>query len=516
MNREHIVLLLTDSNFSIHLATRNQSIFLAQSPTGEAAAALLRVWMAKKPHTDFHLLLDLADEDFCREPIPHLAGSDRRAFITRKLDQTYLHTPYRHSLLQRDAKHNGQRHALLSAIPRQEEIDRIVTLLLQQRCALIGIYSVALASDELYRRLGYAPACRLLISHHAHGMIRQSYFSALGLCLSRVVSMGHATSANLASQTRQLHQYLLSRNAIAREQTLQVHLIVDKDSASEFTEAFSTELPAGASYIATHIEPVSNLANKLGITGSCNNWQVLLLSAIARGWIPNHYAPAPARRYFVLRKLKKALQAASALLVVLGLAIGSARYSTAQEQQRLLAETAQQIQAEATQQNTLQASIMRIPAFEKQADIALYQAHLAHWPDVEQSAQRISQILLNHPVLVIDSFTWHAHTGPQLPDDDAIESPSPVSAQHTTGTPRWQIMTLNGHIASLGDDYRRINHEIERCLAALASLPHSTVSLRKTPLDLRPQNRISQQALEGQGIPFILYVMLAPAGELAQ
>ena len=512
MSREHIVLLLTDSSLSIHLATRNASSCQALLPIGEAAHPLLRDWIAKRPHADFHLLLDLADEDFRHESIPHLTGPDERAFLARKLEQAYLHTPYQHSLLQRDTQNGDRKHALLSAITRPEEVDRLVTLLLQEKCALLGIYSVALASHEIYLRLGCTPDSRLLISRNTQGVIRQSYFSPQGLRLSRLVHIANGASASLATQTRQLHQYLFSLNAIAREQTLHVHLLQDNEAASAWAEDFSQAQDADVSHFSTRIEPVARLASKLGFTEPCASGQALLLSAIARGWIHNHYAPAPARRYFLLRRLKQAIQTASMLLIMMGVTFTGVRYSVAREQHRLIEETQQQIQIESARHTTLQADIRRIPAFEKQADIALYQTHLAHWPDVEQSAQRISQILLNYPFLLIDSFTWHAHTSPHLPDDDAIESLPSAS----TDTPRWQIITLSGHIASLEGDYRRTSREMDQCLSALASLPRSTVSLRKSPLDMRPQSRITQQALEEQNTSFVLRIVLAPEGNIAR
>ena len=47
-----------------------------------------------------HLFIDLSEEDFRLDTIPHVGGSDREAILNRKLAQIYRNTPYRHALLQ--------------------------------------------------------------------------------------------------------------------------------------------------------------------------------------------------------------------------------------------------------------------------------------------------------------------------------------------------------------------------------------------------------------------------------
>src|SRR3989339_344941 len=52
-----------------------------------------------------YLLVDLIEEDFRQETVPHLFGRSRHALLERKFDQFYRGTPFQQAtLLQRDRK----------------------------------------------------------------------------------------------------------------------------------------------------------------------------------------------------------------------------------------------------------------------------------------------------------------------------------------------------------------------------------------------------------------------------
>ena len=72
MSTPTIILLLTNTGLSAFLANRKtaQPLLPATDETGEAEA--LRELAQKWPHARYHLLTDLAEEDFQYEQVPHL------------------------------------------------------------------------------------------------------------------------------------------------------------------------------------------------------------------------------------------------------------------------------------------------------------------------------------------------------------------------------------------------------------------------------------------------------------
>src|SRR3990167_6907756 len=99
-----------------------------------------------------YLLVDLIEEDFRQETIPHLFGSNRSALLERKFDQFYRGTPFRQAtLLQRQKTGRRDDDMLFSALTNPSLIKHWLDILLAQQTPLAGIYSVPQISAPLVK-----------------------------------------------------------------------------------------------------------------------------------------------------------------------------------------------------------------------------------------------------------------------------------------------------------------------------------------------------------------------------
>ena len=104
--------------------------------------------------TPTFLITDLIEEDFQRESIPHVFGKAKKALIDRRLNNLYRDTRYR-SAVQQGREKDGRRDdkMLFSALTNEPLIKPWTDALNSKNIHLTGVYSVALLSGLIYKKL---------------------------------------------------------------------------------------------------------------------------------------------------------------------------------------------------------------------------------------------------------------------------------------------------------------------------------------------------------------------------
>lgn len=508
MSTPILILLLTDNHLGIHQASRNTCDAIAELTLDEAGLTELRNIVRHWSAARFHVLVDLAEEEFQFETVPRLNGADQRALFTRKLDQHYRSTPYRRIALR--GRHGKQDRLLLSALTRHEQLDQVMATLLAEKCAVAGIHSVALASVELLR---LEHPHLLLVSHTEAGCWRQSYFTPEGLRFSRLgqppaENAGTPHAASIAEYTLQISQYLNTLRNLRHDDALAVVLLTDTDDPPQLGEAFQQALTAQAPQIRVHIEPVATLATMLGFADDCNSWKALLMQAIARGQIRDHYLPRPAGRYHRLRRLGRGIHWSAGLIFLAGLLLTWQGYAENLQLQARIEQTRSALRVAETDKQEGESRLLASgssPTAMKEA-VELYRKYLADWPDVESTAQTLSQVLTDFPLLTIQHFSWQACPGTNIPTSiaDNIAIPEKIDR-------RGQIVEISGHIEAFNGNYRAALEQIAQLRARLDKLPHTSTTLLNAPLDIRPQGSIASQENDMTKADFALRITITPA-----
>src|ERR1035437_5366759 len=77
----------------------------------------------KQHRNPAYLLLDVIEEDFRLETVPHLIGKNRRELIARKFEQFYRNTPFRQAkVLRRQTEGRRDDEMLFSALTNPQRI----------------------------------------------------------------------------------------------------------------------------------------------------------------------------------------------------------------------------------------------------------------------------------------------------------------------------------------------------------------------------------------------------------
>ena len=433
MKAATLILLLSNTRLSAYQTHRHDVERLFETPNNAAALDTLRALLRKIPHAQWHILTDLAEENFQHESVPHLSGGDQQALFQRKLEHTYRTTSYRRLVVQHKGGRGQKDCIMLSALTEPTQLDAIVAVLLEHKCALVGIYSVALASCDLLRKLRLPFERLLLISPSKEGRVRHSYFQQHQLRLSRL-----SIATSIADETRRTRQYLNTLHLIQRDEALATLHLGSADDVAHLAHALQND----ATQIRLISETIGSLAERLRLPKHCTDWHSLILLAIARGKIKNHYRDLCVGRFHWLRRLGSAISLGALGVAVAGSFLAWQSYAQASHIQIQIDQYNRQLRHEMDRKKALDVQTQALTQdqpFLMQDAVSLYQAYLARWPDVEPTAQAISRILSDFPLLEIQRFHWQATSAAT---DAAADAHSPSSGY------KWQIVELDGTMST--------------------------------------------------------------------
>jgi len=252
-----------------------------------------------------YLLVDLIEEDFRHEIVPHLIGGQRTALLQRKFEQFYRGTPF-HQATQLQRQKTGRRDVdmLFSALTNPSHITPWLNIMLAQQTPLVGIYSVPQISSPLVK--DHPSSHLLLISWEKFSGLRQTYFSDHRLQISRLTPVHadltfHDAVVNELSRT---FQYLKSLSLLPAGQILDVRILCHAMDRSEL----QNNLPKSEDvrYDFSDIEEVGKQL-KIDYPFNDSDASQIFLHQLTASRPGTNYANAEHIRYYTLWQLRRVL-----------------------------------------------------------------------------------------------------------------------------------------------------------------------------------------------------------------
>jgi hypothetical protein len=143
-------------------------------------------YLTKATPVPAQLLVDLVEEDFRREVIPHVNASDRKAITTRLLDRHYRGEHHIHvQIVSRDKLGRKDDTLLLSALINNDILEPWLMHLQEHNVPLAGIWSLPLISEKLISAVTKNERHVMFVSQQISTAQRESYFAGGKLMLSR-------------------------------------------------------------------------------------------------------------------------------------------------------------------------------------------------------------------------------------------------------------------------------------------------------------------------------------------
>ncbi|OGQ98445.1 MAG: hypothetical protein A2505_06475 [Deltaproteobacteria bacterium RIFOXYD12_FULL_55_16] len=469
-------------------------------PNDESGWADFSRQLAKSPGTPTWFLADLIEEDFQRTTLPHVLGSSRLALIQRHLDQLYRDTPYRHATLQgREDQGRKDDRMLFSALTNAELLKPWLSEILKQKIPLVGIYSPALLSALLIKKLALVSDNLLLVTHQSNGL-RQSFLQGSELKFSRLTSLSDHTPYTVAntaaSEATNTQHFLANSRLLPRGTTLEV-VILAHDKLLPQIKSASRDVPD----INYRFIDLAEAAARLGLKnpGSvtlCDSLFLFLLNHAGS----NQYAPKEQTRFFRLRQGRHLLYLLSVCFITGGLLWTGANsletmrhYQQNRQIDREAREAEAQYQAIAHRLPTTAATPQRMSAA-----VTIEQMLSRNAAAPAQLLGIVSRALETLPQISLDRLHWQVETEPEAEQ----ASPGTVGDQKATpsatliGIPKKskQVLLLEGEVTPFTHDYRSALKSVRLFAIELGKNKQLKVEITSVPLDIAPTTKLTGKA----------------------
>ncbi|MDD5383938.1 MAG: hypothetical protein PHG89_03530 [Gallionella sp.] len=425
------------------------------------------------------LLVDLIEEDFRQETIPHLSGSSRTGLLQRKFEQFYRGTHFHQAtLLQRQKTGRRDDDMLFSALTNPSLIKPWLDIMLAQQTPLAGIYSVPQISAPLVK--DHSSNHLLLISWEKFAGLRQTYFSDHHLQISRLTPI-HADltfQQAVVSELTRTYQYLKSLSLLPSGQTLDVRLLGHSHDLVELQQ----ELPRSADMRYDFVD-LADLAKQhnIGYDFTDSDASQIFLHQLAAHPPQTHYASATHTHYFTLWQLKHALNLASGTLLFGMLLWGAANLwqSSNDAAEAASLKTLAQRALNEAQKITLAFPNTYAPAADIKAGVSVMRKLNQHDAAPSGILRPVGSTLDRHPQIELDDLAWRM---------DAAE---PVAPNTLADAPA-QVIIIKGRLTDFANDYRAALNYLENFQRDLTAQGYQVAVLAK-PLDVSPSGSITDQ-----------------------
>lgn len=361
-------------------------------------------YLRQRAHCDFHMLADLADEEFEFEDIPAVRGRDRRSLIERKLGQIHFGTPLKTAISCGRHK-DGRRdeRMLFAAFTRPQIIAPWLDALQRTDAAIDGIVSMAqLASSLPAASSGHS--CRVMVTATKAGL-RQTFLENGGLRFSRLAPGVSRADAPVvcAAEAGKLRQYLGGR-LLADDAELCVTIVAERSEIERYRAHCADS--AGLRFEYADLDEAARRAGLQDRTST--GIEALFVHLLMRRRPAEQFAPAAMRQAFVVRRANRTIRRAGWFFLALGSTVGALQLSEASGQREERTTLAALVEVEAAQRRTrLQAlPATPLPPARLRAVIGRYDELARRSPGPAASCRLLADALAGFPQIALERLEW--------------------------------------------------------------------------------------------------------------
>ena len=480
-------------------------------------------YLARHRKVPTYFVVDLIEEDFRLDTVPHLRGSDADAVKTRKLAQLYRATTFRHAIVQgREEEGRRDDRVLYHAITNADLLTPWLAVLERAQVPLEGIYSSPVLSALLANELDVATPHMLLVMIVPDFGLRQTYFQNKQIKFSRLTQIlydeNKSVGALIAAEISRTWQYLDSLRFFTGSDNLEVCMLVHERDRAMITEA-TRSFPL----LKFRFLDIGEFAAKIKLkpVPTSSHAEELLAHVFAQGNLENHFAESPSTRFATFRRTRMGLFAFTAAALTAG-AVGAGfnLYQAAQvsdevaQRARIASGVRAEYQAISTEMRNETA------ASDTVRDASIFYGNqirpqpatpvgflrelgevLAAFPDVQ-----LVQVVwsTSHDTAKTPIFTPTAQAGALAVRSKTAINPANAAAVQAAGAQpqadlnpplpgnKFQVGIVEAAITPFSGDFRKANAEINRLVEAV----NKTSSLKATVISLPLDTQINA-AIQG-------------------
>jgi len=441
-------------------------------------------------------LIDLVEEEYRQDTIPHVFGGDRKAVIDRKKIRLFRETPYFYADLQgREVDGRKDDRVLFMGLTNPDLISPWVKLLYENKIPLAGIYSIPQLTKHLIKYLPDPADHTLVISLQSISGLRQTFFHKQQLKISRLVDMPRYGTQPYApviiEEVEIIRRYLNSMRLIDVDKPLHIYYLADPKLLGEIRK-LSTQSPSIVNYYLDVNFFGEQKGTVRGITTPFSdqlfNYHLLKIRP------DNYYALPEEKRYYQMLRASRFMYTASVCMILVGMIWGGFNFLNAvvNKKQAEIAAKKSEFYSERYQLAREKLPDTPVTPAELQLVVNIADTVSKHKADPFDVLKVISKGMDQFPLIQIDEIALAASADPNRKISD-VDTDNPgqgvvgVSNIGTvdTGYNYYQIAAMKGHISPFDGNYRAALDMINRFSETLRSIQSvHDVSIVTLPLDI--------------------------------
>jgi hypothetical protein len=282
------------------------------------------------------LLVDVIEEDFRNETIPHVGSKDRKSVISRLLDRYYRSSgQFSYSeIIGREKAGRKDDIVLLGAMTNQKLIQPWLSIFDECEVALSGIWTLPLISKNLLKTIGAANGVTLLISQQVNSNVRQTLFrngklissrtSIINQDINNISEVGKLASPEVARTI----DFLRTQGHVDRSEVINLHIIGADEQIVSLQQSFHADDRQTVS-----IHTVADIHKKLGVSGIGEQFSngIFAWLCLNKTIASSHYGASKLFNRYHNKLAAMALYAASLFAVIAGVLMTQSYVSNALE-----------------------------------------------------------------------------------------------------------------------------------------------------------------------------------------
>jgi hypothetical protein len=305
----------------------------------ESGLEKFRSYLLQADNIPGKFLVDVIEEDFRNEKIPHVGSRDRKAVVNRLIDRFYR-SSHEYCYSEITGREKGGRKddiVLLGAMTNPQLMQPWISILEECEVPLSGIWTLPLISRNLLKTIKACNGVVLLVSQQVNSNVRQTLFRDGKLVSSRqsIINQDMSDISGIgtlaAPEVTRTVDFIRAQNLVAANEVINLHILGSKEQILSLRESFKENDRQKVT-----IHQITDIQNKLGLTGVEEKFSDNLFAwlCVSQRFCSSHYGAHQSFNRYYNKVAASALYAASLLVIITGALLTQSNISDTMEYEK--------------------------------------------------------------------------------------------------------------------------------------------------------------------------------------
>jgi hypothetical protein len=451
-------------------------------------------YLQESVNTPMTILVDVIEEEFRQDTIPHVFGSDRQALIERKQSRLYRDASYLYTQNQgRETEGRRDDQLLFMALTNQEMIKPWLDLLEEHKVPLKGILSVSLLLQSYIKTLPDISDHALFVTMQSISGLRQTFFQKKELKISRLSKLARYGTESYAprinAEVEKIQRYLNSLRLIPNDTSLDVYIFADKTTLDELeNEKISSPM------MRRHYLDITKLMETIqqDAVQAIPFSDKLLVHHLLKSHSKNCYASSHEMRYSKMRNIRYATNFTSVFILFFSLIYSGLNFMNGMTYKQESESSKNKAAFYQSRYDLARERLPKTPVEPAQVKVAVEAAtKLDEYKSTPyEMFSFIGKGLEQYPEIKLDDFDWSfsidPNKGAAAPSEKENKYlPPGMTNNNESEVKYYQISNIKAHIAPFDGNYREAIAVVNKFAETLRSHDSTyEVSIESFPLDI--------------------------------